>query len=548
MINSLELFIKKKDAIEVTKKWLDARRSYLQKLKSQAGLISGEDPTSISDYSRSNEKLYKCVWFKDSEEDFFEYCKGKKVILCGDFHSSPSVKRFYIRLFKRYRAKRRSERDGQDTGLSNSETIMALECFEKKHDTFLQEWLAQNISDEELLRVCNWEQNWGFNWNSYKKFMLDLKKMGFDLRAVNSVEKNLEKRDLELAQNLKALSGDGVEVFCLIGQHHLGPENLPQKLEQVLGAKNVSVSVHLDPEEIYFALEEYNLLKEVHVLKLENHFCFLSTPPWVHWQNHLLHLEGLYGEDLYDEEEEFECDEELRGEDYNAVVFDYLQLLKKDLEITEEINPIDVAFIDEYIVCGETSPGLYKIMQPMLDSETSFYWPEQLEGIMVRKSLNQAASVAGKYLHLNLMKVKELPWGEPETFEVWCWLEAVGHMLSKLINPKRSTVSAHNLSAFLSARLGQEKGAKLLKALIRERVFELDQSSNLGKSVDLTWPEIVYAARLKGALVGEELFELYSKGSLSPETLRTYLTVSIEDRKRFKEFYNMILQRLKTGR
>ncbi|MGH1469338.1 MAG: ChaN family lipoprotein [Bdellovibrionales bacterium] len=515
----------------MTKKWLDTRRSYLQKLKSQSGLITGLDDSVITDYARSNVDLYKRVWFKDSEEDFFKYCEEKKVILCGDFHSSPAVKRFYVRLFKKHVEQLKGS------------SIMALECFEQKDDPLFQKWLAGEIKDEQLLESSGWDTNWGFSWKSYKRFILKLHKFGFEIRCVNSLENGFDKRDRVLAENLKALSDKGKKVFCLIGQHHLGPENLPKKIEDVFGSKE-AVCLHLDSEEIYFALEEYNLLKEVQILSLENHFCFLSTPPWVHWQNHLLHLDELYEGGVDDDEEEDEGDEELRGEDFNAVVFDYVQLLRKDLAIPEELKPIDVAFIDEYVVDGMSERNLYEIMAPLLDSETSFYWPEQFEGIMVQGSLNQAAAVAGKYLHVSLMGSKELPWGDTESFEIWCWLEAIGHMLSKFINPKRSTVNRHNLSAFLSARLGHEEGTKLLKTLVKGRILELDQGVKLGNPVGLTWSEIVYASRLKGALVGESLFDLYSKGRISSETLRTYLSVPIDDKKRFGEFYNLILQRL----
>ena len=124
-------------------------------------------------------------------------------------------------------------------------------------------------------------------------------------------------------------------------------------------------------------------------------------------------------------------------------------------------------------------------------------------------------------------------------------------MLSKFINPKRTTVSAHNLSAFLTARLGKVEGKRLLQVLVQKRVSELegvnqDQSLKMNTKAALTWPETVYAARLKGALVGEGLFDLYSKGKVSSETMRTYLTVPVDSGERFREFYNLILKRLET--
>lgn len=527
MINSLELFRKKKDNIVVTKKWLDTRRSYLMKLKSQVNLITGQSDTlRISDYALSNVSLYKKVWFKDSEAAFFNKLQQNKLALCGDFHSSPVVKRFYKRLFE------------NGAKLLDRPFAVALECFEKGIDPLFQKWLQGEVSDEELLEKSKWDENWGFSWTSYKRFILYLKKKGFSFYCVNSLESDFLKRDQQLAQNLKEVcsSYEGPVLF-LVGQHHLGPENLPKALEDL---SLDPLCLHLDPEEIFFALEEYNLLKDVQVLNLDNHFCFLSTPPWVHWQNHLLHLEELYDED---DDEDFEY-EELRGEDFNAVVADYVDLIKKDLSLKEDFKPIDVEFIDEYVIKGEANQKLYEIMQPMLDSETSFYWPEQSEGIMVTGSLNQAAAVAGKYLHSVLRKEQALPWGDVEALNAWCWMEAVGYMLSKLINPKRVASNTQNLSAFLRARLGPDAGKNLMKALVKERVLELDQSLKLGHSSALTWAEVVYAARLKGALVGESLFELYSSGGLSTETLQTYISVPVMDKERFEPFYKLVLERL----
>lgn len=510
----------------MTKKWLDTRRSYLEKLKSQVALITGGDGFILNKYAASNVSLYREVWSKDSEKAFVKKALERKVVLCGDFHSSPSVKRFYMKLF---------ERLGKS---SKKQITVALECFDSSVDPLFQKWLIGEVDDEELLEAGGWDENWGFNWKSYRKFIVSLYDLGFAFKCVNSLEPDFLKRDVQLAKNIKKVSGEseGTLVF-LVGQLHLGPDHLPKNLSK-LSKGLTPLCLHLDPEEIYFELEEYNLLQEVQVLSYQNHFCFLSTPPWVHWQSHLLHLEELYDED---EDEDFE---DLRGEDFNAVVADYVDLLKKDLGLEIKVKPIDVDFIDEYVIKGETDPKIYEIMQPMMDSETSFYWPEQSEGIMIMASLNQAASVAGKYLHAVLRNESKLPWGDVSSLNAWCWLEAVGYMMSKLINPKRTVSSTANMSAFLRARLGSQASKNLMKTLVKGRVLELDQSLKLSHPKSLNWSEVVYAARLKGALVGESLFDLYSAGGLTAETVQIYMSVPVMDKERFEPFYRLVLDRL----
>ena len=90
----------------MTKKWLETRRSYLDKLKSQVELMSGLEDPSITDYSFSNKVLYKQVWSCSDEDAFVERVLESSLVLCGDFHSSSFVKRFYIRFFENFVKKR----------------------------------------------------------------------------------------------------------------------------------------------------------------------------------------------------------------------------------------------------------------------------------------------------------------------------------------------------------------------------------------------------------------------------------------------------------
>lgn len=513
----------------MTKKWLETRRSYLDKLKSQVRLMTGGEDQAIENYARENRSLYERIWNTSSEEEFFKIIEQRKIVLCGDFHSSPSVKRFYIKLIKSFMAQ------------SEKSVTLALECFEDTQAYNLDLWLKGSLSESLFLERCNWKKKWGFSWESYKSLILEFHNMGVEIVCVNHDEPDFSKRDKKIADSLSknAHSNPDSLTFCLIGQHHLGPKNLKAGLETL--SKNLNpVCLHLDPEELYFEVGDLTLLDEIHVLNFNDHFAFFNSPPWVHWQSHLLFLD----EYLEETDDEHDFHSELnKTRDYEVVVYDYIKLMCKDLSIEESlIKRVGVASIDEYQIKGQFSDKLYKIMQPFLDSETSFYWPEQSEAIMVINSLNHAGSVAGRALHAQMMKASKFPWGEVSSFKAWVWLEAMGYFLSKLINPKRSPIATHNLSAFLNARLGEESSKKIMTILIKSRVEEIKGSSpDLGL---MTWNEVIYAARLKGSLVGESLFELYLQGDLESETVKTYLSLSVTDKKYFEPLYDFVVSRL----
>jgi len=301
--------------------------------------------------------------------------------------------------------------------------------------------------------------------------------------------------------------------------------------------------LHLDPEDLYFDVWHLTLLDDVLVLNYEDHFAFFSSPPWVHWQSHLLFLEEYL--DVFEEEHDHHSDLS-RARDYDLVIYDYIKLLCKDLAIDlNNFKRVEVSSIDEYQIQGDfNDEQLYQTLEPFIDSETSFYWPEQNEGIMVVSSLNHAASVAGRSLHAQLMGVEKLPWGELDSFKVWSWLEAVGYFLSKFINPRRTPVATHNLGAFLKARLGEESSKKIMTFLVKSRVEEIKGEPQATKNEQMDWNELIYAARLKGSLVGECLFELYLEGRFEVETVKTYMSLPVTDKNYFEPLYDFVVGRL----
>jgi|GEM_PF-5924143 len=530
----------------MTKKWLETRRSYLKKLKSQVELMSGPEDLSILSYSKSNKDLYKRVWDSSSEDDFYKKLSTSSIVLCGDFHSSPSVKRFYVRFFEKL------------LQTEKRQIVVALECFRYDQQENLDLWLGGRIVEESFLERVNWQDTWGFDWQGYKALILKLHQFGVKLVCINHSEEDFNKRDHKIAKSLvevknsfsqkitKDKQSDTLDplTFCLIGQHHLGPENLFKNIKSFEPEVGL-VTLHLDPEDLYFEVGHLTHLEEVLVLNHKDHFSFFSSPPWVHLQNHLMFLEEYLDE--YEEERGFHPDL-TRIRDYDLVVYDYIKLMCKDLNISvEDLKRVEVSSIDEYQVEGDDCPDddeLLEWMQPLLDSETSFYWPEQKEGIMVVSSLNHAASVAGKSIHAQMMGLKTLPWGEPDSFKVWSWLEAIGYFLSKFINPRRSPVSSQNLAAFLKARLGAESSRKIMNFLVQGRVAELKGHKFKGSSDNLTWNELIYASRLKGSLVGERLFELYLEGDFKAETIKNYMSLSVRDKEYFEPLYDLILERL----
>ncbi len=505
---------KKTIITRVTKKWLESRRLFLKRIKEQVRLLSGEPDVELSLYEKSLSDFYSLTWERSTEEIFRRNIESAQFVLCGDFHSSPGAQKFHAKWISEYLANHKEE-----------QVVVALECFMEHQQDYFNAWVSGSITDELFLDKVDWEYQWGFNFESYKALIQKLSQQNVRFICVNSDAPSLKERDDEIFENIKKSTKVDEKVFVLIGQYHLAPGHLPQGFN-----KNV-VSVHLNSEELYFALSDRGLENDVEVLKRESHFCFLNSPPWIQWQDHLFYLEEQYEEDQF-----------LSGDDFNQVVFDYIGLIKKDLLIDNKHKMFGVSFVDE-LMDDDFEIKWGDFVLPMVESESSFYWPEKEEGVLVVPSFNHAASVAGRFVHADLMGLKELP--KTDNLIAWTWLEAVGYFMSKLINPKRSPRSIKNMTAFLNSRMSQEEAQDFVQKLIKSRVGELSGGKSL-KGFE-TWTENINAARLKGSLLGESLFNHYVLGQISVDTLKNYFSMPLYPTNKFDSFYNFLVARLESG-
>ena len=219
-------------------------------------------------------------------------------------------------------------------------------------------------------------------------------------------------------------------------------------------------------------------------------FCILNTAPWIKLQSHLSSIEENPGV-----EDSFEPSDTalqlIEGIAY------FLGVRKKEIG-----NGADIDIRE--------SP----------DSRSYFSYSEKVFYIG-SANLNHLAKLSSQYLHSKLSGFGGVFEDPQRDFYPWVWVETLGYLGSKIINPKRK---CQGIIDFKSASDPAMKTA--YRHIKREFLFPrrgLKQSSHFWPRKKYTVQELMMSqqvALLLGKLLGQAMFELILKNKISLSFLR----------------------------
>jgi hypothetical protein len=164
-------------------------------------------------------------------------------------------------------------------------------------------------------------------------------------------------------------------------------------------------------------------------------------------------------------------------------------------------------------------------------------------GYLPRASVNHAAALAMEYLLFKLSGLNKNMLAAPEDFTRWIWMNGWSYFGSKLINPRRKTDTLHDIKARLTNPQGKLEREPLQLAL-SQKIFELARASGHATANSKMKPRrknsYIIAAELLGGLMGEKIFEAYSRNKLSVERIRKQLALSMDSPAFQSEYFKFI--------
>ena len=517
------------------KAWLDRRRKLLAQLKKQVALRMGPVDRELEVYHRAFEKEFEGLWEPCLKSEMIEELHTGPIVLGSDFHAFPQSQRTHLRIMRELKVP----------------FTLALECFDSRYQSVLENYMSGMESDEAFLAEVKWDENWGFPWWHYKILVDFARVHSLPVLAINNLRlegKNLGGRDRFMAQIISERWARRKQlIYAIVGEYHLAREHLPKEIYQLTG--ECPKVIHQNSEKLYFQWIEKRSESQVEVMRSqEGQFCVLSSPPWVRWQSYLIYLEKTHDKHL-----DFEGEELVGGMDYTDFVSSLVQFLAWDLELeisTDDLSvysPVDQSYLEEILSEKVTADEL-EVIHWKMNNDRSFYLPQEGLVYLSRGAINHAAEMAGQYLHGKLVPRKRVFWNFPKDFIYSLWIEGMGYFMSKLINHRRKTGSIEDIRAMLMAIHPEDRGKEALQLSLDQRMKEILATDIEGLEKVIFKPKrkesYLESSRILGHMLGERLYINYREKKMGLGEFQELLRLEVHGEK-FLEKYLDLQTRLK---
>ncbi len=515
--------------------WFTERREILNKIKEQVNLYLGCESEDITLYANTYKKDISRPWQLSSLKEIEDCLQQVAVVFGGDFHPFAQAQRAHLRIMRKMVGKR--------------PLILALECLFATDQQFVQDYLKGRISEDSFLENIQWDKKWGFSWTHYKPLFDFAENHGLEVLALNvEVDKrsgvSLGYRDQFAAKIIHGIHLQNPEslIYVLYGDLHIADSHLPGQFDKQFQDSGTveRASIYLNPERIYFDLVRERREIQVDVVRLSHRqFCIIGSPPWVKWQSYLMYLERTFDVDLGNKEDQWEWEV-----DYTDHVSRLVRMICTGLQVeikTDDIevySPGDTRF--PKLLEGLLEKKDSHLARNLIQSDQCFYIPQEGLFYLARITVNHTASLAGKYIHAHLCGHKRILWNFPEDFLRLIWIEAMGFLLSKFVNPKRKPQTLASLKKQLQAFDPEDIKREPLILALDHKAFEILQiyggTKNQKTYIPVEKSSYIHGAHFLGEILGEHYFVLYQNKRIDRNGLKTILTHKIND-KNFESFY-----------
>ncbi len=514
--------------------WMVTRREILEQVKRQVGARLGVEPSDLKEYASAYKREFRKRWVESSKEELISAIMGAQLVYGGDFHAFSQAQRTHLRILRSLPRDR--------------EVLLGLECVESKDQALLDSFMSGKMSEKRFLQRIRWKERWGFPWENYRPIFelarsRRMKVVGLNLITSRRTAKNLLRRDHHAGQIVSKLlkKHQGMLIYVIYGDLHLASSHLPKATrERVKSFQYNEVTIFQNSERIYFELSKRDLEAHIDVVRVGKHsYCVLGAPPWVKWQSYLTYLEQNYDEDF--DEESFLVDGTER-------VHAYVRMLARDFGVDVRGDDIEIyGPLDESLsqVLAHHLSDLQRVVAKYLvRTGQSFLIVGTGVGYLAQPTVNHVAQVAGEYFLSCLSKKRRPLWRLPHDFTPLIWFQALSFFLTKLINNRRSADTLYDLKARLSVTHPRDQGREPLMLALAQKMVEVSWIQ--GRASRVQMPKVkrvtsyIEAARILGAMLGEQFYHYHRAGTLSRQDLLLFLKRDPLEES-FDEFYKMII-------
>jgi uncharacterized iron-regulated protein len=264
---------------------LRARRSaaQLHALVSVEREIRANDPAVGRKYLRDFHQAYRSYEHVLTPAQVREQIAQADVVLVGDYHALPNSQRFLASLI-------------QNLVLQRRPLVLGVETIFSRDQHIVEEWFRGEIDEAELRQRIRFELDWGYDWTPFYELLSAARDhaaaiYGLDCMPREDLRK-IGARDRHAADKIVEINSrhPGALVLVLFGESHLAPLHLPALLRGRLPqARMLTVLQNVDSLYWHAAGESSEHVEAVQVS--EGVLCVFNATPLEKYENYRLCLD-----------------------------------------------------------------------------------------------------------------------------------------------------------------------------------------------------------------------------------------------------------------
>ena len=257
-------------------KEIKAQRAVIRSLKRE---IFGLDKTSKSSYIREFHSELSGYRKICSKEEVLERAAGSDIVYFGDYHPLDASQKFALDLLAELKAR-------------GAKVVFALEMLYEYEQETLDRWMKGAMSEEEFLEAINYRSEWGFSWESYRRFFEAAKDpfvpvFGIDYEPRDQL-RFIRRRDRMIARKIASIRNFFPDhtILVVIGESHIASSHLPADVRKLTGGRLKETTIVQNIDEIYWRLLRKGRQDAEAVQVGAGRYCIFTASPMIKYQSY----------------------------------------------------------------------------------------------------------------------------------------------------------------------------------------------------------------------------------------------------------------------
>ena len=262
-----------KQAIE---KEIKAQRAVIRTLKKE---IFGLDKTSKSSYIREFHSELSGYRKICSKEEVLERAAASDIVYFGDYHPLDASQKLALDLLAELKAR-------------GVKVVLALEMLYEYQQETLDRWMKGAMSEEEFLEAIDYRSEWGFSWESYRRFFEAAKDpfvpiFGIDYEPRDQL-RFIRRRDRMIARKIDSIRNffPGYTILVVTGESHIASNHLPEDVRKLTGGRLKETTIVQNADEIYWKLLRKGRQGAEAVQVGAGRYCVFTSSPMIKYQSY----------------------------------------------------------------------------------------------------------------------------------------------------------------------------------------------------------------------------------------------------------------------